>query len=424
MDTVHVADPQAPRTQTFELDGRTWPIPRGMMKIGRGWRVTAPAGHPDAGRTREFKAKSLGEMGLYLSALDWFYGRPGPGRLLPIGMRLVQVGDMHLEVPKGVKRITNGWRAVCSATGVEPGRPRDFSDVDGDPNASLQRAVAWHNGIELAQRKTWRARSPSGYGETESAAFAKRVVTRLPRKATPSQRTPLNGEGGSGRGMGRPLAWSGTDNVRLLVLIAEGRSMREIGRVLGRTYRAVSQHAVRMGYPRAHDAGQVSGRAWTPEEDRFVTQWHAQVPLQVVHKVFFTAGGAERRSFRSVVERAKALGLTLDGEDAIGIERAARAVVQEAEQDSERRRQLAGVSRRMPPPRTSGIKPWTHAEDTILRDNQGTLTLRQIHTRFFVAENGTATRTYAAVVQRIGALGLSLGRAEAGNLTWTRRRAQ
>lgn len=57
--------------------------------------------------------------------------------------------------------------------------------------------------------------------------------------------------------------------------------------------------------------------------------------------------------------------------------------------------------------RGPGWAPW---EDDVLRSNQGKIPLREIHRRFFVDEDGEQLRSYAAVAQRIGALGLSLDR--------------
>lgn len=409
MTTADSVRSKRTRTEEFTHEGRTWPIPEGMMKIGRGWRVIAPPGHPDAGRTREFKASALGEMGLFLSALDWFYRRPGPGRLLPIGTRLVQVGEMHLEVPKGVKRITNGWRAVCPKGGVEPGRARDFSDVDGEPNLSLQRAIGWHQGIELAPRQTWRSRSPSHSDGGQSRLRVRRKLGTPAKTRRPSGATAK-------RSKGRPLAWTTADDVRLLVLIANGMPMHDIAGTIGRTYRAVSQHVLRLGRPQHQDAGQVPDPHWTEAEDAFVVRWHSKVSMRVIHKVFFTVNGTEQRSLEALTHRAEALGLVLDREVATRIDQEAQAVAQAAEEDAARRQQLSGISRRMPKPRNASMKPWTSAEDSILRDNQGVMTLRQIHRRFFVSEDGVESRSYAAVAQRIGALGISLNRTAAALL--------
>ncbi|MCD9046797.1 hypothetical protein [Luteimonas sp. MHLX1A] len=366
------------------IDGQTWPIPKGVTRMARCWRVTAPPGHPDAGLVREFKAQSVGAMGMYLEAMAWYYGRPGPGILLPIGYRLVRVGEIHLEVPVGVKRITDGWRSACGDAGVSPGKLRDFSDPSGDATRSLARAIAWQDGTLIEA-----PRAPAITAVTEPVPLRTRK-----------------------RGGGRPLEWHPADDLILLYRLAEGPSLQHVAESLGRTVKAVTQRAARLGFGRRNPY-YLDDREWTQEEDDILLAWGNELDSEFIHRVFFVFNSQiEHRSYGEVRARCRHLGVGISYAEMVDL-------VGEAWEENRRgRTKVQDISRRRTPPKRRPINPWTGAEDSLLREYQGRMPLREIHKRFFVSPCGLSeTRSYAAVAQRIGALGISLDRHEASELS-------
>ncbi len=354
------------------IDGQTWPVPTGAIQTARGWRVRAPAGHAEAGRTREFKATSDGELGRYLKAMDWYYARPSALPSLPIGFRLVRVEEMLLEVPRGVKRITQGWRAKRGESRTHDFKQRDFSD-GGDPRRALRRAIAWRDGQDVKR--------------IPSAPVDKRL--RVCR-----------------RGPGRRRAWEQKDDLRMLYLFSEGASASSIATASGRTVRAVTQRAARLGYPRPSPISRRRDRSFAPDEDAIINAWVPVLPIGIVHTLFFRSCGVWR-SRPEIGRRARELGIT-------PCKRLPRSV-KDSTADVCQRERLASTPPRAPARERAVLRRWTAREDAILHEYQGTIPLREIHVRYFTDGTGE-TRSYAAVAQRIGALGISLSRRDAALL--------
>ena len=410
------------RATTFEHDGRVWHIPPGCMRIARGWRVTAQPGHPEAGRTREFKALKQGDMANYLAAMAWYYGQSSPYAEQRPGFRLVPVNGVSMVVPTGVKRITNGWRSKCPADGVEPGVTRDFSDPAGGPRVSLDRAIAWHEGKELVPRHHDRQprvhlkrKMPS---PVQQQASLHEVTTRpLVTKAEPKQTE------GPGRGSG----WTIHEEVRLLLLVAGDLPLQEIARVMGRTYRATQQKALRLTNPGWTSLGDAPperpARApgeWAPEDDLVLKTWRGLLPVGVIQRLFFSGiGGGPKHGPMAVGMRMKELGLSVSKEEATQLAEYARDVVRHAQVELSHVEHPREPTKKLSTayPRKTRKKLWTPEEDEILLNNRGLLPLAEIHRRFFHNPDGTESRSYAAIAQRVGALDLSLDRASAARLS-------
>lgn len=118
--------------------------------------------------------------------------------------------------------------------------------------------------------------------------------------------------------------------------------------------------------------------------------------------------------------RLTELGLRLSRDESERLEHLAQEIVAHALHELRLNPHKRGGRQLAPRPKSQpkrNVVPWSKREDEILREFQGKMPLAQIQRRFFSGKDGWSKRTYAAVAQRIGVLGLSLDRGSAARLS-------
>lgn len=163
----------------------------------------------------------------------------------------------------------------------------------------------------------------------------------------------------------------------------------DLTRSLGRTRRGVYARAGKLGLSRPS--------AWPKEHDQMLRKRYEDEGPRAL-------AAALGRTEKAVGERARKLGLRMRPR------RGRRTSAADAHQSVPNSRPLIRVRPRH--------DKWTRTEDDLLRDVVGKLPLREIHASFFNTDPDDPqgkefSRSYAAVAQRCGALGITLSRQEA-----------